>query len=174
MSTKTKKKTAGAKKLAKKRAASKKSTSKVKENPNRGITRIDQPEKRNHGYFVRLQRDGHRFSAFFSDKKHGGKRKALEEARKAFAKMLKEHPPVSRRELAERKLKTKGAGGTIPGVSHTVTRSKGRTYEFWQAAWSPEPNVRKCVKFSVNKYGARKAKQLAIEARRDGIQDMAE
>ena len=37
-----------------------------------GICRIDQPEKYNHGFFVRLQRNGKIYSAFFSDKNHGG------------------------------------------------------------------------------------------------------
>jgi hypothetical protein len=37
-----------------------------------GICRIDQPEKYNHGFFVRLQRNGKIHSTFFSDKNHGG------------------------------------------------------------------------------------------------------
>jgi len=37
-----------------------------------GICRIDQPEKYNHGFFVRLQRNGKIYSAFFSNKNHGG------------------------------------------------------------------------------------------------------
>jgi hypothetical protein len=57
-----------------------------------GISRIDQPSTRTHGYFVRVgyhrTRDGawrpkHR--AFFGDAGHGGKAKAL----KAAAKWLK-------------------------------------------------------------------------------------
>jgi len=35
-----------------------------------GICRIDQPEKYNHGFFVRLQRNGKIYSAFFSNKNH--------------------------------------------------------------------------------------------------------
>jgi hypothetical protein len=44
-------------------------------NPSRtqGICRIDQPDKHNHGFFVRLQRNGKIHSALFTDKKHGGK-----------------------------------------------------------------------------------------------------
>jgi len=42
-----------------------------------GICRIDQPEKRNHGFFVRVMRQGKIHSAFFTDLKHGGKAGAL-------------------------------------------------------------------------------------------------
>jgi hypothetical protein len=57
----------------------------------KGISRIDQQEKNNHGWFVRLMRDGQRYSAFFADKKNGGKAKALVLAKKAYADMLSEH-----------------------------------------------------------------------------------
>ncbi len=42
-----------------------------------GISRIDQPEKHNHGYYVRVYRCA---SKFFADKVHGGKRRAFEAA----------------------------------------------------------------------------------------------
>lgn len=55
--------------------------------PAPGVSRIDQPERRTHGYFVRLgykqQRDGRtrpRLTAFFGDASHGGKRGALRAA----------------------------------------------------------------------------------------------
>jgi len=57
----------------------------------RGISRIDQEEKNNHGWFVRLMRDGERYNAFFADKKNGGKGKALALAKKAYAEMVREH-----------------------------------------------------------------------------------
>lgn len=57
----------------------------------RGISRIDQEEKKNHGWFVRLMRDGQRYNAFFADKKSGGKAKALALAKKAYAAMVQEH-----------------------------------------------------------------------------------
>ena len=56
----------------------------------RGITRIDQPSTRTHGWFVRSQfRErpngtyGPRHQKFFGDFSHGGKRRALQAA-KAF------------------------------------------------------------------------------------------
>lgn len=55
-------------------------------NPSPGISRIDQPSRRTHGYFVRV---GYRMtdvgsrptsSAYFGDASHGGRRKAWEAA----------------------------------------------------------------------------------------------
>jgi hypothetical protein len=42
-----------------------------------GISRIDQPSHRTHGFFARVPYQGDIYSAFFSDKKFGGKRIAL-------------------------------------------------------------------------------------------------
>ena len=54
----------------------------------KGISRIDQPEKHNHGFFVRLARHGKTHSAFFADKSHGGRQKALAAARQHYEMLL--------------------------------------------------------------------------------------
>ena len=54
----------------------------------KGISRIDQPEKHNHGFYVRLTRAGKTHSAFFADKSHGGREKALAAAQKHYQGML--------------------------------------------------------------------------------------
>ncbi len=58
----------------------------------RGISRIDQPSTRTYGWFVRAgfykRRDGRyvpRHRKFFGDVTHGGKRRALQAARKYLA-----------------------------------------------------------------------------------------
>nr|WP_242025723.1 AP2/ERF family transcription factor [Leptolyngbya sp. FACHB-36] len=53
----------------------------------------------------------------------------------------------------------------IVGVSQTKSARKGHVYEYWQA-WFGSGEDRKSVKFSIKKYGATKAKQLAIDARK--------
>lgn len=62
----------------------------------RGISRIDQPSKRTHGWFVRVgyheRRDGSygpRHTKFFGDASHGGKQKALTAAEKFVASVSK-------------------------------------------------------------------------------------
>lgn len=88
-----------AKKTAKKAASKKQATRKVAKKRSKsatgtpGISRIDQPSTRTHGYFVRVgyhrTKDGAwrpKERAFFGDASHGGKPKAL----KAAEKWLKE------------------------------------------------------------------------------------
>ncbi len=60
----------------------------------RGISRIDQPSTRTHGWFVRVgyrkRRDGSygaRHTRFFGDVSHGGRRRSLKAA-EAFVKAL--------------------------------------------------------------------------------------
>jgi hypothetical protein len=71
------------------KAAAKKVTRRKASNLPAGISRIDQPSTRTHGYFVRVgyhrTKDGawrpkHR--AFFGDASHGGKAKGLKSAEK--------------------------------------------------------------------------------------------
>lgn len=60
----------------------------------RGISRIDQDSTRTHGWFVRTgfyaRRDGRyvpRYSKYFGDASHGGKRRALRAAQEYLAKV---------------------------------------------------------------------------------------
>jgi hypothetical protein len=137
----------------------------------RGIARIDQPEKHNHGFFVRLQREGIIHSAFFADKSYGGKRRAFRAAQKHFRGLEKKYRPMTRKRWAEMP-RRKGKSGII-GVRRAIVRWPGqRRRVYWQANWSPKPHVVKRRTFSVRKFGERKAKTLAILARRIGVQTM--
>jgi hypothetical protein len=62
----------------------------------RGISRIDQPSTRTHGWFVRIgyhqRKDGSygpRYTKYFGDASHGGKQKALAAAEKYHRAMSK-------------------------------------------------------------------------------------
>ncbi len=137
----------------------------------RGIARIDQREKHNHGFFVRLQRNGIVHSAFFADKSYGGKRRAFRAAQKHFRRLEKKYQPMTRRMWAEL-LRRKGKTGII-GVRRVVVRRPGQPRRvYWQANWSPRPHLVRRRVFSVRKFGERKAKALAIMARRIGVQTM--
>ena len=46
---------------------------------------------------------------------------------------------------------------------------KGKTYEYWQAAWVDGKNKRKTAKFSISRYGNDKALNMAKRARREGL-----
>ena len=138
-----------------------------------GICRIDQKAKHNHGFFVRLQRKGKIHSAFFADKMHGGPTLALAAARVHYRKLLAQLGPpkqMLRRWWAEIR-RRKGSSGIV-GVQRMVVRRDGRVRKYWKATWSPEPYVVARKMFSIRRYGARKARRLAIRARRAGLRSM--
>ena len=138
-----------------------------------GICRIDQPDKHNHGFFVRVQRRGKIHSAFFTDCSHGGRKQALAAAQKHHRKLLaKLGPPkqMLRRWWAE--MRRRKGSSSIVGVQKRVLRRNGEVRKYWVATWSPEPYVVRRKAFSVKKLGAKKARRLAIRARRAGLRSM--
>lgn len=140
----------------------------VKPRPNYGITRIDQPEKKNHGYYVRITHRGKSHQKYFPDKASGGKTKALRAAKEHRDKLLSKMPKYKQDAAAKKKRRIKQSG--LTGVTHVISRSsKGKTYEYWQAAWLDQEGKRKTAKFSVSRYGDEKALALAKKARRAGV-----
>jgi hypothetical protein len=138
-----------------------------------GICRIDQLEKHNHGFFVRLARRGRIHSAFFADKKHGGREAAFAAAQKHYRQLrvkLGEPKTNTRRFWAELR-RRKGRSG-IHGVQKIVDRRSGKPVTVWKATWSPEPYVVRRKQFSVRKHGAKRARLLAIRARKAGLRSM--
>ncbi len=136
--------------------------------PNYGITRIDQPEKKNHGFYVRITHRGKGFQKYFPDKSLGGKTKALKAARLYRDAILKKMPRFKQEAAAKKKRRIKQSG--VVGVTHVVSRSpKGKVYEYWQAAWIDGESSRRTAKFSIARYGDGKAMDLAKKARRDGL-----
>jgi hypothetical protein len=141
-----------------------------KSNPNAGISRIDQNEKRTHGFFVRLSRKGKVYSAFFADKSHGGKTKALKAARTHYQGLLHKHGRISRRDWAEM-VRRKSPSGIV-GVRRVTAWRGNRKHFYWMATWSPRRHEVQRRMFSVKKYGPTKAKELALKARRTGLKSM--
>jgi hypothetical protein len=134
-----------------------------------GVCRIDQPSHRTHGFFARVHHRRKTYSAFFADKKYGGRKWALLAAqmyRSAVKRKLGIPQKTARRWWAEI-VRRKGRSGIL-GVRRVVI---GRR-KFWQATWSPELGVARKKQFSLRKYGAERAKQLAIRARRAGLRSM--
>ena len=138
-----------------------------------GISRIDQPSHRTHGFFVRVHRRRKIHSAFFSDKKHGGRKPALQAAQAHYLKLrAKLGMPVccTRRHNAEI-VRRRGRSG-IHGVQRIMVRGGRRLRKYWKATWSPKPGVVRKKQFSIRKYGEEEAKRLAIRARRAGLRNM--
>jgi hypothetical protein len=138
-----------------------------------GICRIDQPSKRTHGFFVRIQRKGKIHSAFFPDFTNGGRKAALAAAQQHYRKLKSKlgPPPQADRRAWAKMRRRKSASGII-GVRKVLRPGKRKAGDYWMASWSPEPGVIQRMSFSIRKYGARDAKQLAIMARRKGVREM--
>jgi hypothetical protein len=143
------------------------------------IARIDQAKAdgkgATHGWEVKIHRRGESVHKFFSDRKWGGKLKALTEAQGFRDEVLAKLKPYSRVEIANAKTVRNRSG--IVGVRRVdkARKKNGQVYwgTFWEASWSPEPGVHKHRLFSVQKYGERKAKALAVDARKKGLRQMA-
>lgn len=135
-----------------------------------GICRIERPSRRTYGFSARLRRQGRLYAKFFSDGVHGGRRGAFEAAQRHYRKLLRKHG-VMTRQLRAQLLRRKSSSGMV-GVQKMVVRTRGRTLHYWRATWSPRPNVVRRKRFSVQQYGARRAKVLAVQARSRGVQSM--
>ena len=140
--------------------------------PNYGITRIDQPHKKNHGYYVRIRHRGTCHSKFFSDRSNGGKREALRLARDHRDSLLAKLPgkvPVAKRKRVPQCAE--------PGITHVRSKQrdtvgKVKHYDYWQASWMDENGKRRTAKFAISRYGDDRAQQMAIKARRKALQEV--
>ncbi len=132
-----------------------------------GISRYEYDRAK--GWYVRYRSEGVPFDKLFHDSAFGGSEAALKKAEAYHSELLELFPPLTRKQLAERKTKRTGE---IAGVRRTRSVVKGKEYFFWTAGWSPEYKKRKTKSFSIHKYGEEGAKKLAIEARRKGLDQM--
>ena len=140
---------------------------------NYGITRIDQPEKKNHGFYVRITHRHKTHQKYFPDKSSGGKRKARNAAEKFRDDLLKKMPKY-KQELAARK-KRKALQSGVVGVTHVVTGQQedgSFRYQYWQAAWADAEGTRRTSKFSIGRYGKQKALDMAVKARAKAVRDV--
>jgi hypothetical protein len=97
----------------------------------------------------------------------------LEAAQQHYRKLLAKlgpPKPMSRRRRAE--IRRAQGSSSIVGVQKRVVWCQGQNQTYWVAVWSPEPYVVARRVFSVRKHGFRKAKQLAVRARRAGLRSM--
>jgi hypothetical protein len=141
------------------------------------ISRIDNKSNATFGWEVRIRRRNKQINRFFSDSKYeNDAHKSLLAAMESRDLLIEKVPVLDRIERAELKRANNSSG--IPGVSRTMNsksyKEQTYNYAFWQAYWSPKTGVTKSVRFSVKKYGEKQAKKLAIEARKNAINEIKE
>ncbi|MDB4354101.1 AP2 domain-containing protein [Akkermansiaceae bacterium] len=130
------------------------------------IARIDLPSASTHGWQVRLQRRGVKYAKYFGDRVYGNPEEALRAAKGWRDSLLKRIDDCDQARICNRSARNRSG---VVGVSLVTVLTNGSEYLFWQATWSPEAGKRRCVKFSVMRYGDREAFRLAVEAREDGV-----
>ena len=130
------------------------------------IARIDLPGAGTHGWQVRLQRRGVKYAKYFSDRLHGGSRGSFEAARQWRDRILRRLESGEPVRICRRS--ARNSSGVVGVSKVTVVAPNGTEYHFWQATWSPESGRRRCIKFSIRRYGERRAFELAVRARQEG------
>ncbi len=134
---------------------------------NYGISRIDQPKKKNHGWYVRITYAGKSHSKFFSDKLLGGKKKSFEQAREHRDKLFSRLPKSKQQAMMGWRKPGEIKQSGVVGVTHVLHREGEAAYHYWQASWKDRNGNPRSAKFSFNRYGQEKALELAIRARRN-------
>jgi hypothetical protein len=129
-----------------------------------GVTRIEGPQGRGSGWMVRLTRQGRTRHKWFADGQHGGKLKAFQAARGYHAKLQATAPPPT--PLAGRKTARNTSGKVGVRLEKKVQSRNRRTYRYqsYVAFWTGADGA-ETITFSCDKYGKRKAFQLASIAR---------
>jgi len=141
-----------------------------------GVSRMDSDRFYTHGWRVKLVRRGVVYVKNFPDKRWGGKRKALVQAKAYRDALLSELPePLTRREFCTA-LRSNNRSG-ISGVyryakKYTLTNGKVIASWYWEATWPIGRSQQGHQAFSVNEFGERKAKALAIAAREEALDDL--
>jgi hypothetical protein len=125
----------------------------------KGVSRIDQPKKNTHGWYVRVSYNGQLHSKFFSDFKYDGKEKSLQEAISYRNKLETElGKPRTDRVVVVKHPRNKTG---MLGVQRTVRKQKkGNKVYYWSVyviTYQPEPGVVKSTSVSINKYGEKEA-----------------
>jgi len=131
----------------------------------KSISRIDQPEKNHHGYYVRVSYRGVQHRKFFSDKKYEGGDAALDAAIKYRNQLERDlGKPRTDRTIVARE------GRKRLGVRRykNPTRRGHKTYysEVYEVTWCPEPGKIRRKQFAINKYGEEEARRRAYALRR--------
>lgn len=140
-----------------------------------GISRIDDPVYRTYAWRVSLRRQNKMIVKNFTDKRHGGKGKALAAAKAFRDEILEQYPPTTRQQFCSTLRRHNTSG--IPGVyryakPYTLADGKERKLWYWETTWPTQEGESAKATFSVKQYGEEKAKQLAIAAREAGIKKL--
>ena len=151
----------------------KQSAAEAKANPMRNIQRVD---KGHHSWRVVMRRQHQHFRQHFTDSAYGSKELALAAAVAWRGKKEAELSGVDYVVWQREWMRAHNKSGTVGVYRHINTKKRGDRIvkqAQWMAYWKDANGKRHVRSFNVSKYGEEGAKQLAIRARQEGMEEMA-
>lgn len=137
------------------------------------IVRVDDDANCTYCWKVVLKRRGKYLHEYFTDGVHGGKEKALAAAKAYRDRLMAETSDADYVVWRRNRMQKRNRSGEV-GIGRYIKRDGKRERPYWQAFWHDADGKRRACHFSVLKYGERRAKALAREARQDAMQDVRE
>jgi hypothetical protein len=141
----------------------------------KGISRIDCPERKTVGWYVRVRLKNITKSKFISDSKHGGKERGLRAAVECRNQLEKElgKPRTDWVIVGENPRNTTGVVGVRRGFKK-YTGKDGKVYlnEVYQVSWHAGRVKKGQTSVSIRKYGEAGAFRRACAIRRQKEQEM--
>lgn len=139
----------------------------VAEAKHKNVSRIDQADKKHHGWYVRVSSEGRVTAKFFSDRGTGSRAKALKAAIAYRDELIAElgRPKTGRSSGAKGRRNTSGIVGVARRTMKRPDGGPGAAY--WVATWCPKPGKLARKLFSVEKLGEKIALLSACAYRRD-------
>ena len=141
----------------------------------KGVSRIDSPAKKMHGWYVRVRFNKQAKAKFIPDKQYGGKESALEEAVRWRDRMEKELGKPRTDWVIVGKNPRNRTG--VAGVRRTVKKYKGKDgqvylNEVYEVTWNAGREKRGKTSVSITKYGEASAFRRACAIRREKERQM--
>ncbi len=132
----------------------------------RGISRLKY-ESVSNGWLARYTREKVLFSKTFFDSAYGSAEASFDAAKAWHDEARRLLPPLNRREYVEIKKGNNTSG--ITGVHRATKKAKGHRYDVWIASWRTAEGKRKNKAFYIGQHGEEKAKELAIQLRKEMV-----
>lgn len=141
----------------------------------KNISRINQPERKTVGWYVRVTFNNQQRSKFFSDHVHGGTEKALEAAI-AYRNEVEEQlgkPRTERLVIAHNSRNRTGIMGVRRKTKVIKTKTGERVVNnVYEVTWNPEPGRLRRTWVSIDEYGEEAALRKACAIRREKEREM--
>lgn len=141
----------------------------------KNISRINQPERKTVGWYVRVTFNNQQRSKFFSDHVHGGKEKALEAAIAYRNEVEGElgKPRTERLVIAHNSRNRTGIMGVRRKTKVIKTKTGERVVNnVYEVTWNPEPGRLRRTWVSIDEYGEEAALRKACAIRREKEREM--